>query len=258
MKVFISWSGDRSKAVANAVRDWLPNVIQSLQPWMSEADIKKGARWLQDIAHELEDTRIGLVCLTPENLAEPWLLFEAGALAKTLEETFVCPYLFDLEPSDIKGPLAQFQSTRAEKEDTRKLVQTINEALPEGALSNDKINAAFDKWWPDLEKILQNIPDPEEKPAVQRDQREMTEEILEIVRGLARQESTERVSETALQTILGALDPGTRAQPRTGIMTGLIGENPYARLRPGRNLRTERDDEPETPPTDVTGGPKST
>ncbi len=86
MKVFISWSGERSKAVAQAWHDWLPNVIQAVEPWMSETDIAKGARWGMDMARELDETRVGIICLTPENLNAPWILFEAGALSKTLEE----------------------------------------------------------------------------------------------------------------------------------------------------------------------------
>src|SRR5262249_46316277 len=112
MKVFISWSGERSRAVAEALRDWLPQVIQVVEPWVSVADIEKGSRWGADIAGKLAECRVGLICLTPENLFAPWLLFEAGALAKTLEQTSVCPYLLDLQFADIRDPLAQFQATR--------------------------------------------------------------------------------------------------------------------------------------------------
>jgi hypothetical protein len=49
-----------------------------------------------------------------ENQVAPWILFEAGALAKTIESTFVVPYLIDLEPPNInRGPLKQFQAKRA-------------------------------------------------------------------------------------------------------------------------------------------------
>src|SRR5215204_3813025 len=128
MKVFLSFSGELSQAIAEALRAWLPKVIQAVEPWMSAVDIERGARWSTDIGVELESTRFGILCLTPQNLDAPWIHFEAGALSKTLKTALVCPYLFKLAPSDLRGPLVQFNAARAEKEDTRKLVLTINTA----------------------------------------------------------------------------------------------------------------------------------
>jgi hypothetical protein len=187
MKVFISWSGERSQAVAQALRDWLPNVIQAVEPWMSETDIAKGARWGFDMARELDETRVGIICLTPENLNAPWILFEAGALSKTLEDTYVCPYLLDVRPADLEGPLAQFQAATAEEEDTRKLVQTINRALGDEALAEERVNDAFRVWWPQLQERLASTPAAEGEQETGRSDREILEEMLVSIRALERQ-----------------------------------------------------------------------
>lgn len=185
MKVFISWSGDISKAIATALRDWLPKVIQSVKPWMSEQDIPKGTRWLHHISEQLEQVKVGIICLTPDNPSNSWILFEAGALAKTLEDTYVCPYLFRLFPSSVEWPLAQFQLSQADKDDTRKLVATINTAVGESQLSERHLDEAFEKWWPDLEKTLSGIPQ-KTTHSKQRSDREILEEVLNIVRQLSR------------------------------------------------------------------------
>src|SRR4051794_30684648 len=127
--VFISWSGPRSRQIARALHDWLPKVIQAVRPWMSDADLEKGTRWSSEIATRLAEARIGVICLTPENINEPWILFEAGALAKTLNQTYVCPFLFELDPSDLGWPLAMFQATIFEREEIRRLLHTINTGL---------------------------------------------------------------------------------------------------------------------------------
>ena len=111
MKVFLSWSGDLSHKVAVVLRDWLPSVIQSIEPYVSSEDIDKGARWSTDIAKELEASAFGVLCVTQENLESPWLNFEAGALSKTVDKSRVCPFLYGVKRSEIKGPLLQFQST---------------------------------------------------------------------------------------------------------------------------------------------------
>jgi len=187
MKLFISWSGPRSRAVAETLRDWIPCVIQVVQPWISASDIDKGARWNLEVATQLQAARVGVICLTSDNLNSPWILFETGALSKTLEKTFVCPYLLDIEPVDLQGPLAQFQATKAQRDDTRRLLDTINRALGDAAIDEKILSKQFDKWWPDLEKSLRNIPVPTGKPQPKRDEREILEELLVLVRSMSAQ-----------------------------------------------------------------------
>lgn len=190
MKVFISWSGDRSRAVAEALRYWLPKVIQAVQPWMSANDIEKGSRWRTGISTELEQSSIGIICLTPENLASPWIHFEAGALSKQQQNTYVCTYLYKVDPVDVRDPLAQFQTTKAEREDTRKLLQSINNARSVEKLSENELNEQFDVWWPKLESRLQSIPATQEAAQPTRSEKDILEEILRLVRSLATPNTT--------------------------------------------------------------------
>ncbi len=83
-------------------------------------------------------------------------------------------------------------------------------------------------------------------------------EILESVQRIERQLRDERVTESVVRMIMRALDdPGTRITPGTGAM-GLIGRTPYSRIGAGGTPLIAEYSERGTPPTDVTGGPKST
>jgi hypothetical protein len=160
MKIFISWSGMLSHQIAKELLEWFPSVINELEPFVSSENIKKGGRWVLDIFSELEKSNFGIVCLTKENLNEPWILFEAGALSKNISQSKVSCFMFDgLKQEDIEGPLSLFQNTKFEKEDFRKLVDSINNALGERKISSSLLNKSFDKWYPELEEKIKNITD---------------------------------------------------------------------------------------------------
>ncbi|MCU1799463.1 TIR domain-containing protein [Pectobacterium polaris] len=170
MNVFISWSGVLSKKIALTIRDWLPNVIQCVEPYVSSEDIDKGSRWHMDISKQLDNTSYGIICLTKENISAPWINFEAGALGKSVDNSRVCPLLFDLMPSDIQGPISGFQTTKADdKDDFYKLISSINKTSPT-PIKEERLDDIFDVWWPRLEsklKILleeQEKEEPKEKP----------------------------------------------------------------------------------------------
>jgi hypothetical protein len=188
MKIFISWSGAKSRAVALALRKWIPDVLQTVKPWVSEVDIDAGARWSRAIEKELSETSFGILCLTRSNQNAAWLLFESGALAKTLSDTYVCPYLVDLNPADLSaGPLAQFQAKLANKEDTWELICAINKACNANSLSEENLRRAFNRWWPDLEKALHGLPPEADSDTSARSLDDKTDEILSLVRALSRE-----------------------------------------------------------------------
>jgi hypothetical protein len=183
-KVFISWSGPLSQKLGEALRNWLPASLQFVKPYFSPEDIEKGTKWSSEISVELETSNIGIICLTRDNTKNPWILFEAGALSKSIEKGLVCPLLFDLEPPDIKGPLTVFQGTRFVREDFKRLVTTINNAAGDSRLDPPVLDSVFDMWWPKLEaeitKILQSSDQVAKKEL--RSDRDILEEVLELVR----------------------------------------------------------------------------
>jgi len=216
-RVFLSWSGEESRQVALALRDWIPSVLQSIEPWMSDQDIDAGTRWFESISLELNRAQAGIICLTPSNVGRVWLNFEAGAIAKHVSESFACPYLFRVEKAQLTGPLSLFQAVKADKEGTLKLVRTLNRAT-QRPLEERRLDEAVDTWWPKLEKTLQAIPEGEAPPP-KRELPDMVEEILLKVRQLARERPfgyTTRAQAAALRSL------GESALERVATAPGLF------------------------------------
>ena len=186
MKVFISWSGERSRHMAAALKEWLPMALQHVEPWMSEEDIEAGGRWATSIGAELQSSNIGIVCVTAENLTSDWLHFEAGALSKSLEESAVIPALLDIDVQAVSGPLAQFQAKKMDMDGVMDIAKATNRhgdnKLDETTLSN-----AVEGLWNTLNDKLQAIPDADKETKRRRSQSEVLEDLVTNVRGVGQQ-----------------------------------------------------------------------
>lgn len=188
--VFLSWSGEYSKSMAESLYRWIPRFIPNAQPWMSSEDIGKGTIWTSELNARLASCKVGIIVLTPDNLNVPWLNFEAGALFKAMPERLIATLLCGLEGS-ITGPLGQFQKTELQRRDVAKLFRDINSALPD--LSPDElIEYYFNTAWSDFETETRKIHSEYAHQAspVRISEREILEEVLATVRPLRRAQDT--------------------------------------------------------------------
>ncbi|MGN8075620.1 TIR domain-containing protein [Enterobacter sp. 22104] len=185
MELFISWSGERSRAIAEAIREWIPCVIQAVKPYFSPEDINKGQRWSTEISSKLESSKLGIIVLTSTNLDAPWLMFEAGALSKSLDTSRVCPLLFGVTPAEVIGPLVQFQCSIFNQTEALKLLRSINNMLGDEKLEEKTLYSVFEVFWPQLSLKIDSITKTPENSKVKvntRDDRDILEEILRLSR----------------------------------------------------------------------------
>lgn len=205
MRVFLSWSGPQSRAVAAELKKFLPKLMNEADPWMSKTDIAAGQRWAGEIAEALEKSSVGIVCVTRANQAAPWLNFEAGAIAKKVgDDTFMIPLAIDLHDTDVKGPLGQFQTKEADEDGVWEVVKAVNCALEKSRPEPD-LKELFDLLWPELKTVIESAQKPPKNVPAKRSDRDIIEDILRNVRTIAH--ATARPGEEA------ALDAAVESRP---------------------------------------------
>jgi hypothetical protein len=188
MQIFTSWSGERSKAAALGLRSLLQDLFEDAVDVFISEHINPGEAWAVRLGRELEESEFGIICITQENAHAPWLLFEAGAIAKKFGTSLVVPYLVD-EPSSIpvdSSPLGQFQHVRADRAGTYRLVESINKTI-RPSKPVDRLERSFSRWWPDLEETLKGVQS-ENPMRAQRSDRELLESVWHRVDWLYREQ----------------------------------------------------------------------
>jgi hypothetical protein len=114
-------------------------------------DLPPGGLWPIDLSKRLQETKAGILCITKDNTGSPWLNFEAGALARSVEGALIIPYAIDLDPSSIPNPIGHFQGVAATRRDTRRMITRLFEALP---VDFDRKSKIFDVFWGYLHKVI--------------------------------------------------------------------------------------------------------
>lgn len=226
-KVFISWSGERSRQVGEFLKKWMKIVVQNLEPWMS-TDIARGSVWFNEINDALEGSKTGIICLTKENINQPWILFEAGALKKGVDKNKVCLLLIDLVPEDLSDPLAQFNASMPDKDGMFKLLSTLNQST-DNPLTEDILQSAFSANWDYFVKSFNEIiQKTKEGNLPKQDINELLKEVLLSVRNSdKRTEQTAQVLNQLLHTINQCENGGGGVYYRqNGVFQEVDRENP--------------------------------
>jgi hypothetical protein len=108
----------------------------------------------------LSEIEFGILMVTRANFTAPWIMFEGGALSKTVKSR-VIPILCDVERLDIGNtPLAQFQNALVTKEDIWQVVVSVN-SVRERAMDESRLRVTFEKWWPDFHTQFSVIKFPD-------------------------------------------------------------------------------------------------
>lgn len=210
--VFLSWSGNSSRQIAEALSLLIPNVFQDTQTFVSSNDIDAGSNWFGRILSELADTEFGIICLTADNISKPWINFEAGALANRIRDRArAVPYLHGIASSDLQPPLSLFQGVKADKRGTLSLLQSLN-GVRSKKFEKAKLEEIFEKWWPELEQKLKLVQGPSDSIPAARTEREFLEEILAILRGSQATSQLLSEADRISQTSRSSMDAATTNQ----------------------------------------------
>lgn len=153
MKIFISWSGDASKAAARALHAAIGAVFAGVEPWMSAENIKPGQQWFGELMGTLQETRFAIACLTRGNAQAPWVMFESGAVSAHFGKLNLVPLLLEGEPKELSDPMARFNGAVFDEAGTRALFQSINATL-DVPMKKVALDASFAAIWPELAQAI--------------------------------------------------------------------------------------------------------
>jgi nucleoside 2-deoxyribosyltransferase len=151
MKTLISYSGTRSKIVAEALRLLLQRSIPKIEVLLPGTDIALRDSWRKSISSNLKTIDVAIIVVTQENIERAWVTYEVGYI--TAHQKRIVPFLFDVPTSRLSFPLASFLAVTSNKDSIFRLITQL--AL-EAKLNVDtkNIEKSFDAAWREFENSL--------------------------------------------------------------------------------------------------------
>lgn len=193
-QVFISWSGDRSREIGLVWKSLIEDTFDSVNAFVSHRDITPGERGLTVIKAQLDETSVGIPIVTRDNVDSQWINFESGALSKEVPDApvRVMPCLVDYnDPSELTGPLTQFQAKLLNQDGVEAILSTIAQA---NSIEWQRKKAGFEARWPQFDEQFAKHREPskDEKNSGERTQKDMLAEIVNNTRELRKDLASKR------------------------------------------------------------------
>lgn len=185
LRVFVSWSTEPSREIAEAFQILLRKCVQSAEGWVSSRDIRPFSVWSQELDDQLAELVLGVLVITQDNLTAPWMLYEAGALANRATGGIggITCLLVDVRPTNVPQPLGRFQNVPVSREGVFELLLRIGELAPYPVVADD-LSTMLEAHWAAFAAAVDAARPKIGKPAAdgERSERAVLEEILTLVR----------------------------------------------------------------------------
>ena len=153
------WSGAPSKQIALLLNEWMPIFLKgTVDCWASANE------WGPELAKQLDESDGGVICLLTENRSDDWIHFQAGALARSVENGRIYCLCFGFQPANLPGTLGQFPTFVFEKRDFLRFLKQLddNSGSP---LSEKDIEETFDPVWnaftAEIHAVIGAVLDPD-------------------------------------------------------------------------------------------------
>ena len=174
MRIFLSWSGDRSKAAALGLKSLLESTFPDAVDVFISDHIDAGDTWARTTRKRAG--AVSIWCSVPDagQLSSALAAIRGRGHREKFGSTRVVPYLIDDLPAAAdRSPLAQFQHVKASREGTLRLVKSINAVRENPQINEQKLETLFKGWWRDFEDTLNALPVSAGKQPNPRSDREL-------------------------------------------------------------------------------------
>lgn len=192
IKIFLSWSGDKSKKLANVFKTYVADILPKVDFYFSPDDLKGGEKWRQSIEEGLNNNTYGIIFLTPSNLTSKWIYFEAGAISKSTKQAKILPFLYKIDINELGQPFSDYQCKSFSADSILTTILEINDCQSEVyQLPSETIKRNFNRLSNEIETETKNIntinevmenSEPQIEDASLLDSEDKLNEILQIMR----------------------------------------------------------------------------
>lgn len=154
MRVFLSWSNELSKYVAEQFDTLLTACFPKklVAPFFS-CNMAGGTRSMDKILSELKNSSHLLAFLTRDELNPAWVIFESGAVGKFAKQSTIVPIAIGFCAGDVVPPL---QATRQSIsiDDKFKVRGILDDICKSARASRAKLDQRFNAWFRKLQSEL--------------------------------------------------------------------------------------------------------